>query len=65
MSVLNPLSSVKTAWMPPPRSSAPRRPQREGSVPVTDGMRTRPLPLPLAWLTYSMPVSTSPYSVTL
>lgn len=51
-------------FSPPPRSSLPRRPQREVFLPP-DTRRAAPPPLAPAWFTYSMPASMMPYRVTL
>ena len=57
-----PFSSVKMADRPPPRSSEPRRPQREPlRLPVLMPVLLWP-PGPL--LTYCRPVSIRPYRVT-
>ncbi|MCY1540413.1 hypothetical protein D9M68_760520 [compost metagenome] len=65
-----PLSSTNSTWLPAPRSSTPRRPQREALRPPTWGMPKRLPP----WvgvaadaatrLTYSIEPSMTPYSVT-
>ncbi len=64
VSVAKPDSSANSVLVPPPRSSVPRRPQRDGTVPLRLGMRTTLLPAVPMWLTYSTPVSTTPYRVT-
>jgi hypothetical protein len=60
----NPLSIVKIARRPSPRSSLPRNPQRLGTDAVLMGMRQLPAPAAPTLVTYSTPVSTTPYSVT-
>src|SRR5262249_20502927 len=75
VSVWNPLSSTKSDFIPPPRSSSPRRPQREPATPPVF-IRTTLCPCPELYrfvgngtvptrLTYSTLVSTTPYNVTL
>src|ERR1700730_8126301 len=66
-----PFSSSKITFIPPPSSSLPRRPHRDGSDPASDAMRTaepEALVCPgalAAWLSQSTPMSINPYSVTL
>src|SRR4030095_8486390 len=59
-----PDSRTKTLLRPPPRSSVPRIPHRDGVVPVFDGTRNRPSLLAPTLLTYSTPLSITPYKVT-
>jgi hypothetical protein len=63
LAMLMPLSSWNTAFSPPPRSSTPRKPQRDVFLPP-ETRRVAP-PSLLAWFTYSTPASTMPYKVTL
>ncbi|MNF11160.1 hypothetical protein D3C80_2123100 [compost metagenome] len=51
------------ALSPPPRSSLPRMPQRDVFLPPEVSFTADPSGP--AWLTYSIPASTSPYRVTL
>ncbi|MNL40257.1 hypothetical protein D3C87_1625950 [compost metagenome] len=64
LSGAKPDSSTKLAFMPLPRSSVPRRPQRDGTVPLRLAILTTELPAAPTWLMYSTPVSTTPYKVT-
>ncbi|MNN38684.1 hypothetical protein D3C81_1526920 [compost metagenome] len=65
VSISKPDSRVKMPFRPPPRSSTPRRPQREPDR-LPEFMRTAVWPLPPGtWLATSTPASTMPYRVTL
>jgi hypothetical protein len=55
-----PLSRLKKACRPPPSSSDPRRPRRDGTVPVRFGMRVSEAPLAFTFVRRSTPTSMIP-----
>ena len=60
LSMAMPLSSTKNACRPPPRSSAPRNPMRDGKEPVSDGTLVIESPSASALVVWTTPLSTMP-----